>query len=274
MDRRLTPANARAALEVLRGQVEAPRFVKGEPASITRPLVDLCVSPGGKRDRQMLLGDRALVIDRHESWAFVQMEKDGFCGYLPEAALGPAEEASHWLSAPASHLYPEPNLKAREIGTLCMNARLRVLSEYEKWVETSQGFVPKMHVKPLGEWHKDPVAVAQTFLGVPYLWGGNSRAGLDCSGLVQTARLACGRPCAGDSDLQEAESGAPLSAKAALKRGDLIFWQGHVALAMNADYMIHATAAFMAVVVEPTKAAMKRILAAGDGPVTSRKRPG
>jgi cell wall-associated NlpC family hydrolase len=268
----MVPANDRAALETLRGTVAAPRFVIGEAAVLTAPLTDLCVTPAGKRDRQVLLGDAVTVVDRHEGSAFVQMEKDGFCGYLPETALGPAATATHWVSAPATHLYPEPKLKLRETAALTMTARLTVLNESGPWAETTRGFVPKMHLKPIGDWHKDPVAVAQTFLGVPYLWGGNSRAGLDCSGLVQVALLACGRPCPGDADLQEA-LGEVVGEKKALKRGDLIFWKGHVAMAMNADYMIHATAAYMAVVVEPVKAAIKRIADAGEGGVTLRKRP-
>ncbi len=272
MDRRTTPANARAALETLRGIMDAPAYVPGEAAVLTAPLTDLCAAPDGRRDRQVLLGDAAAVIDRHQGRAFVQMRKDGYCGYLPEAALGPAEEATHWVSAPATHLYPAPDLKTPEIAALTMTARLRVLGEDGAWARTTRGFVPKMHLKPLGDWHKDPVAVAQTFLGVPYLWGGNSRAGLDCSGLVQAALHACGRECPGDSDMMHG-MGTPVGEKQALKRGDLILWKGHVAMAMNADYMIHATAAWMAVVVEQTMAAVKRIADAGEGPVIARRRP-
>lgn len=273
MDRRTTPGNARAALESLRGQIETAQFVPGEPAVLTAALTDLCVTPAGKRDRQVLMGEAALVIDRHDGWAFVQMRKDGFCGYVPETELGPTEDATHWVAAPATHLYPEADLKARERALLSMNARLRVTGESGRWLETTQGWVPAMHLKPLGEWHKDPVAVAQTYLGVPYLWGGNSRSGLDCSGLVQAAMLACGKACPGDAD-QQIALGKPIGDKAVLKRGDLIFWAGHVSLAMNAHYMIHSTAAFMAVVVEQTKSAISRIVAAGDGKVIARRRPG
>jgi cell wall-associated NlpC family hydrolase len=273
MDPRLTPANARAALESLRGKIEAPHYVPGEAAQVTAALTDLCAAPDGARQRQVLMGDACVVVDRHAGWAFVQMAKDGYCGYLPEAALGAAEEPTHWVAAPATHLYATPDLKPRETAALTMGARLRVLGQDGPWAQTTHGFVPKLHLKPLGEWHKDTVAVAQTFLGVPYLWGGNSRAGLDCSGLVQAALLACGKACPGDSDLQQA-LGTPISEKAALKRGDLLFWQGHVAMAMNADHLIHATAAFMAVVMEPNRTAFARILASGGGPVTARRRPG
>jgi cell wall-associated NlpC family hydrolase len=272
MDRRLTPFSGRLALESLRGQVTAD-FVPGEVATVVAPLTDLCAEPNGARDRQVFLGDSAQVIERREGWAFAQMAKDGYCGWLAEIALGGEEQPTHWVSAPATHLYPEANLKARELGMLTMTSRLRVTGESGDWLETTRGFVPRQHVKPLGEWHKDPVAVAQTYLGVPYLWGGNGRAGLDCSGLVQLSLRACGIDCPGDSDMQM-KLGEAVAEKKPAKRGDLLFWKGHVALAMNADFILHATAAYMAVAAEPMKAALTRISGSGGGAVLARRRLG
>ena len=271
MDRRLTPANARAALATLRGQVVAERFTEGTPATVAPALADLMTAPDGVRDRQLLSGDRVTVIDRHLGWAFVQSAKDGHCGYLPEASLRDAEDPTHWIAAPASHLYPEPRVQAPEIGPLYLGSRVRVTGETGKFLETTRGFIPANHVKTLGDWHKDPVAVAQSLLGTPYLWGGNSRAGIDCSGLAQIAYRACGIDIPSDSDLQQS-AGKPVSEKAALKRGDLIFWKGHVALAMNADFLIHATGHFMSVVAEATSPTIKRIKDQGSGPVITRRR--
>lgn len=270
-DPRITPANARAALESLRGTVDAPRFTTGEPSQLIAPLTDLLACPAGPRERQLLLGDHFTIIDRHAGFAFGQAMKDGFCGYLPETALGPQETPTHWVAAPMTTLYPEPNFKDREIGALTLGARLTAMGEVGKFTQTTRGYVPTLHLKPLGDWHKDPIAIAQTYLGTPYLWGGNSRAGLDCSGLVQACLMSCGHACPGDSDLQQA-LGKPISEKAALKRGDLLFWDGHVALCMNADFMIHATAAYMAVVMENTRSAIKRITEQGGGPVIARRR--
>ena len=270
-DPRITPANGRAALESLRGTVTAPHFTNGEPAQLIQPLTDLLAAPGGRRERQLLLGDGFTVIDRHDGYAFGQANKDGFCGYLPESALGLAEIPTHWVAAPMTTLYPDANMKVKETGSLTLGARVTAIAEFGKFTQTTRGFVPTLHLKPIGDWHKDPVAIAQTYLGTPYLWGGNSRAGLDCSGLVQACLMSCGHACPGDADLQQA-LGKPISEKAALKRGDLLFWDGHVALCMNADFMIHATAAFMAVVMENTRSAIKRIADQGYGPVIARRR--
>ena len=271
MYRRLTPANARAALETLRGLVDAPRFVPGEAARVAVALTDLLKAPEGARDRQLIWGDAVTVIDRHEGWAFVQAAKDGFCGYLRADHLGAAEDATHWVASIGTHLYEGPKVQHRERAALTLGARVTVIGQVGRWAETPQGFVPADHLKPLGQYHPDPAGVAQMFLGTPYLWGGNSRAGIDCSGLVQAAFLACGLPLPGDSDLQ-AQCGTPLSEGEALRRNDLIFWNGHVALALSDQVMIHATAARMAVVEENTASAIARILAAGDGPVTGRRR--
>lgn len=271
MDRRLTPANTRAALESLRGRVDAPRYTEGEPARVAVPVADLLAAPQGARDRQLLWGEAVTVIDRHEGWAFLRAAKDGYCGYLRETDLGPAEEPTHWIATPGSHLYEAPRVQAHELAALSMGARVRVTRQAGAWAETPQGFVPATHLKPLGQYRSDPATVAQGFLNTPYLWGGNARAGLDCSGLAQIAFAACGLALPGDSDMQSA-CGETVREGAPLHRNDLLFWRGHVAIVLSETRMIHATAAFMAVVEEEIDPAILRILAAGDGPVTHRRR--
>ena len=270
-DRRLTPFSGRVAHESLRGQIEAPAFTAGEAASLIVPVADLCPEPGALRDRQLLFGAALTVIDRAGEAVFVQAVADGYCGWVAAAAVGPACEASHWVAAPATHLYREASIKRGEVARLSLGARVAVLAETGGFARTAEGYIPAQHLAPLAAPAPDPVALAESLLGTPYLWGGNSRDGIDCSGLVQAAFLACGLPLPGDSDLQ-AQCGTPLSEGEALRRNDLIFWNGHVALALSDQVMIHATAARMAVVEENTASAIARILAAGDGPVTGRRR--
>jgi cell wall-associated NlpC family hydrolase len=162
-------------------------------------------------------------------------------------------------------------VQAKETASLTLGARLTVLGAQGKFSETNLGFIPTCHLRVIGDWFDDPVDVAQKFLGTPYLWGGNSRAGLDCSGLVQASLLACGKACPGDSDLQQA-LGRDIPQGAPLQRGDLLFWKGHVATVLDASRMIHATGHAMAVVIEETAAAIARIAAQGGGPVTHRRR--
>ncbi|MEB8387172.1 NlpC/P60 family protein [Rhodobacteraceae bacterium KMM 6894] len=269
-DPRLTPANARVAYIALRGQVDAPRYSSGAARQVGVPVADLLRAPGGKRERQLLMGAPVTRYDTHDGWSFVQAE-DGYVGYLPDNTLADGPAPTHHVIARATHVYSAPDLKTPERAMLSHGARLTVLSVDGHWAETPIGHVPAQHLAPLSARAADPVTVALLYLGTPYLWGGNSAFGIDCSGLVQAGCRACGIDCPGDSDLQEAALGTAVPPDAGLRRGDLIFWRGHVAWVLDGAHILHANAHAMAVSIEPMEAAIARIQTAGD-PVTSRKR--
>ena len=270
MDRRLTPATPRVAHVSLKGQVEAAAWTEGQVMQIAKPLVDLLRGPGGARERQLAFGEEFVVVDRDANHAFGFAQKDGYCGWLPETALRVPSKPTHWVASVGTHLYPEARSSSRELGAVPMGARMRVLARVDKWAETPDGYVPFSHLRAVGDWLTDPVAVAERFIGTPYLWGGNSRAGIDCSGLVQIAHAACGISLPGDADLQQA-AGREVQD---LQRGDLLFWQGHVALIVDAARLIHANGFTMSVVYEGTATCIQRIAAAGEGQVLARRRVG
>ena len=270
MDRRLTAFSGRVALDDLRGLVAAETFVAGEAGAVAVPLADLLAKPDGARDRQVAWGASLVIVDRQDGHAFVRMDSDGYCGWLAEAAVGPAVQATHRVAAPATHLYPEPRVQARERCALPFGARVHVDGAHGAWAQVRGGFIPAGHLRPVADSFADPVAVAEMFVGTPYLWGGNSRDGIDCSGLVQAAFMACGRACPGDSDMQAA-CGVEVS-RDALQRGDLVFWKGHVALVAGPDLIIHANGHSMDVRHEGLAAAEARIAAQGGGPVTGMRR--
>lgn len=273
MDRRITPFSGRIALASLRGQVPAEDYVAGEAGAVIVPLADLCDAPAGARDRQLLLGDAVTVIERRGGHVFVQADKDGYCGWLAATAVGPEAAATHWLCVPASHLYSGPKVQAPEIAALSMGARLAVIGQDGPFARTPLGWVPAAHLRPLGLWQTDPVTVAEAFLGTPYLWGGNSHGGIDCSGLVQVAFAACGRNVPADSDQQQV-IGTPLPDDAPLIRGDLIFWKGHVAMVVDSTRLIHANGHTMSVAYEGIADCLARVEAAEGIRPRGRRRPG
>jgi cell wall-associated NlpC family hydrolase len=253
-------------------RIDAESYVDPRAHRIAAPLTDLCAAPDGARDRQLLFGARFDVIDQCEGWAF-GMADDGYCGWLDLGALAEWHPPTHWLAAPASHLYPAPDIKASPVGALSLCAAVVVTAAQGAWVrEIAGNWLPAAHLRPWGDRAADPVAVAESLLGTPYLWGGNSRAGLDCSGLVQIACRACGLACPADSDMQASRLGDPLAPEAPLRRGDLVFWKGHVGWMANETSLLHANAHHMAVAHEPLAVARARIIATGGGPVTQLRR--
>ncbi|MBR9764247.1 MAG: NLP/P60 hydrolase [Rhodobacteraceae bacterium] len=273
-DRRRWPANARVAAERLRGRAEAPRYLPGEPRLLGAPEADLLDAPGGRRDRQLLRGAALRVYEIHEGHAFVEAEADGYTGYVTAGALAPETQALPNAAVACRETLAWDAPKARAMATmrLAFGARVHVVEVVGNWARCDVGHIPVGHLS-LGEVAEgDPVAVAERFLGMPYLWGGNGSGGIDCSGLVQAACRACGIACPGDSDMQAAELGRALPGEAELQRGDLVFWKGHVAWVSGPDRILHANAHTMSVAYESLSDAVARIVAAGEGPVTVRRR--
>ncbi len=280
-DRRITPFRPDLADERLRGQVEAERFSMGALRRVTAPVAPVRrhPAPDAALDTEALMGERVRVYDEHEGFAWGQLEADGYVGYLPSSALGgPDAEPTHKVGALRTFLYPGPNLKLPPEGFLSLGTQVTVTAVEGDYARLATGgYVFAAHLEALGAVRPDFVAVAESLLGTPYLWGGKTTLGLDCSGLVQTALAAAGIQAPRDSDMQERELGEPVEVTpdlVGLRRGDLVFWNGHVGIMLDETRLLHANGHSMMVSVEPLAVAEERIRTKSYGPITSIKRLG
>jgi cell wall-associated NlpC family hydrolase len=274
-DPRITPARPDLAAAHLRGKVEAEHFAEGTEQEVIVGLAPVRKEPSHEAPlvTEALAGERVTIYQTdEEGWAWGQLATDGYVGWLPAAALlAPGPAPTHKVAALRTLVFPGPSIKLPPMDALPLGARIAVAREQESFAVTSSGgFVPMRHLAPVANVEPDFVAVAERFVGVPYLWGGKSSLGLDCSGLVQIALTACGIKCPRDSDMQESALGKSASL-AGLQSGDLIFWKGHVAIARGRNSMIHANAFHMAVTIESVAEGLARIGAAGSQ-VTSVRR--
>ncbi|MCC3247401.1 C40 family peptidase [Methylocystis sp. WRRC1] len=275
-DRRLTPARSDLAAAHLKGRVDADRYVEGVVMEVKDCVVDMRREPrpDASIDTQVLFGERVTVYDELEGWAWAQLSRDGYVGWIAANTLwSEVSTPTHRVCVPRTFVYPRASIKLPPLMALPLGAEIAILKEHESFYVTRDlGFIWRSHLAPLDAPANDFVAVAETLIGAPYLWGGKSSLGIDCSGLVQVALLATGVEAPRDSDMQEAQLGSLLGPGAELRRGDLVFWKGHVGVMRDATTLLHANGAHMLVSSEPLELVRERNVKAGAGEVTSMRR--
>ncbi len=277
LDTRLYAYRADLADERLKGRVVAARYVAAVQRQICIPLAIVHTQPAtdAVQVTQALLGETVSVFDLKNGWAWIQLADDGYVGYVQHEALSDAVLApTHRVCVASTFLYPKTNLKSQPALPLSMNCKVCVVGEDEAYSRLATGgFVYSAHLSPLDAAQQDWVAVAELFLNTPYLWGGKGFHGMDCSGLVQVSMQSCGVAAPRDADMQEQALGNRLLVNDldGLRRGDLVFWDGHVGIMADEALLVHANGHHMMVVREPLRDAIQRIAETGK-PVTSIKR--
>jgi len=275
-DPRITAIQGDLASMALQGLIAAKTYQIPIPMQVSAPVVPIRAAPEGDAEQwdQMIFGEGFDLLAEADGFGWGQARRDGYVGYVDLAALSaPVLAPTHKISALRTYGFSEPSIKSAPIGLYSLNALVTVEAREGRFVRAARaGWFVESQLSPIGQFETDPVAVAERFLGTPYQWGGRESLGLDCSGLVQQAFYACGLACPRDSDMQVAQIGEALDGSD-LRRGDLVFWKGHVGLMKDAITLIHANAHHMAVVSEPLAEAILRIEAAGSGSPTAFRRP-
>jgi cell wall-associated NlpC family hydrolase len=274
-DPRVTPLRDGIAIRALEGVLPAEVYLDPKPLRCAVPAAAVRRSPDAASEQmdQLLFGEVFDVIEEEGGFLWGQAHRDGYVGFVEAAALAPTGPTpTHWVSALRTYAFAEPTIKSKASGPYSLNALVTVDAVEDRLARVAgAGWMAVEHLSPIGVFARDPVAVAERYLGAPYLWGGRESLGLDCSGLVQQAMFACGLACPRDADMQQA-LGQEIG-RQAFGRGDLVFWRGHVAIGLDAERILHANAHDMAVAIEPLDTALERIKAAGSGEPTAFRRP-
>lgn len=258
------------AAESLYGRVSAPRYVEGFAAQVVRaslPLRSRPVAASGF-ETEALFGETVTVYDERDGWAWIQLDRDRYVGYVPSEALSPSvDPTTHRVRALGTFVYPVPDIKSPPLMHLSLNSELCIAGGDERFLMLKGGgFVVTRHVAERGRKAPDFVELAERFIGTPYLWGGRTRLGLDCSGLVQVTLEAAGIAAPRDTDMQQAELGTEVAIADVLEgvqRGDLIYWKGHVGIMADSVTLVHANAHHMQVAAETLPEAIERIAKLG-----------
>lgn len=276
-DPRITAARPDLAAEHWQGIIPAERYAKGVLMQVVAPTAPLFGAPrsDGPMHSEMLFGETLMCYERTEDgWCWGQMTGDHYVGYVPSDLLVPAvTEPTHRIGSLRSFVYPGPSIKSAPVMALSFGSQLTIVQDKDGFSALAGGgFVISGHLFPIDYMAEDPAIFATMMAGAPYLWGGRSSLGMDCSGLVQLAFQACAIPCPRDSDMQEREIGHAVSFASRLRRNDLVFWKGHVGIMLDTDTLLHANGHHMACIHEPLAVARGRILAKSGNDISTIKR--
>jgi hypothetical protein len=277
-DPRVTPARPDLAAAHLRGKIAAAAYVEGLALHVCAGTADLrhAPAPDASLDTQALYGEEVTLYEDHEGFGWVQLARDGYVGYMAMAALAAGQiKPTHRVTVNRSFVYPGPDLKIPARDALPLGASVCVRAIKGAFAQIGDAaFVFLGHLLPCGENQKEFVAVAERLLHAPYLWGGKTSLGIDCSGLLQISLDAAGIEAPRDTDMQEQALGLPIVGTdlAGLRRGDLVFWRGHVGIMRDETTLLHANAYHMLVASEPLSIARDRILANTSKPISAIKR--
>ena len=276
-DPRITAARPDLAATQWRGIIAADRYADGTVMQVVTATAPLFGAPrsDGPMQSELLFGETMLCYERgDDGWCWGQMTGDDYVGYVPSDMLAPVvAPPTHRVGALRSFVYPGPSIKSAPVMALSFGAQLVITAEKDGFSNLAQGgFVVSRHLVDINHCADDTATQALMMLGAPYLWGGRSSLGMDCSGLVQLALQACAIACPRDSDMQERALGHAVTRDSGLQRNDLVFWKGHVGIMLDADTLLHANGHHMACIAEPLAEARARIQAKTGHDISAIKR--
>ena len=232
---------------------------------VITPVSDLRKKPDkmSELETQCLLGENLILIEKKNDWGYCKCELDNYYGWINLSELGEIDSSNYKINTLLTHVYSEPDMKSNILYCLHFNSKVSIIKKYQNWSKVSigknDGYIFNRHITKLSNVDNNFVRTSKLFLNTPYLWGGKTCLGIDCSGLVQIVLHSAGIYIPRNTSEQQSFTSERLIEKKKVEDFCLIFWKGHVAISIEKNKIIHSNAYHMSVIIEPLDEAITRI---------------
>ena len=206
---------------------------------------------------QMIYGDTFSISKRSKKWLKIKIKEDGYNGFVKNKKFSKFSKPTHKVNILKSKIYKFPN-KRKKINEISFGSKIEVVKIKKNFLRFSKGWICKNDVKPISYEEKNPFRKISIFKNIKYKWGGKSFKGIDCSALIQIFLNFNNKFCPRDAKDQVKFFKKNIKLRK-IKKNDIIYWKGHVALALSNKKLIHAYGPMKKTVVMGIKQTIKRI---------------
>jgi len=220
---------------------------------------------------QLLYGDNFKKLKQSKSWIKIKNKSDNYIGYIKNREFPSIQKNTHKIYVLFSNLYSMPNKNKKINKKLSFGSKIKVINKKGNFYKFESYWIKKNDLKEINFKEKDPFKNINKFINVRYKWGGKCYDGIDCSGLIQILLNFNNKFCPRDAKDQIEYFKKKIKLQE-IRKNDLIFWKGHVAIAVSRRLLVHAYGPLKKVMTMPIKNTIDRINETANLKVTGIRR--